>query len=150
MKSYGKFSGITVNAGDEMLFVTPSGGGYGDPLDRDPELVLEDCRLELISTDVAREVYGVVVDAERRAVDPEATEASPGRPEEGLTCRSIERSTRCPSARRAGSSCQSTAFRAERLGRPVQFCGEQCVRIFDTYKLPKYGDRALSAIPEIA
>jgi hypothetical protein len=39
---------------------------------------------------------------------------------------------------------------AERLGRPVQFCGEQCVRIFDTYKLPKYGDRALSAIPEIA
>jgi hypothetical protein len=38
---------------------------------------------------------------------------------------------------------------AERLGRPVQFCGEQCVRIFDTYKLPKYGDRALSAIPEI-
>jgi N-methylhydantoinase B len=73
VKSYGKFSGITVNAGDEMLFVTPSGGGYGDPLDRDPELVLEDCRLELISTDVAREVYGVVVDAERRAVDPEAT-----------------------------------------------------------------------------
>ena len=31
-----------MNEGDEMLFVTPSGGGYGDPLERDPALVLED------------------------------------------------------------------------------------------------------------
>ena len=35
-QSYGKFSNIVVNEGDEMLFVTPSGGGYGDPLERDP------------------------------------------------------------------------------------------------------------------
>ncbi len=41
-------------------------------------------------------------------------------------------------------------IRAERLGRPVQFCSDQCIRIFDTYKQPKYGDRALDGIPEIA
>jgi N-methylhydantoinase B/oxoprolinase/acetone carboxylase alpha subunit len=71
--SYGKFSGITMNAGDEMLFVTPSGGGYGDPLERDPALVLEDIELELITEDVARDVYGVVFAA--GVVDEQATAA---------------------------------------------------------------------------
>ena len=32
-----------------MLFVTPSGGGYGDPLERDPELVVVDVADELVS-----------------------------------------------------------------------------------------------------
>jgi N-methylhydantoinase B len=72
--SYGKFSGITMNAGDEMLFVTPSGGGYGDPLDRDPALVLGDVRLELITSEIARDVYGVVLDG-TRAIDLDATAA---------------------------------------------------------------------------
>ena len=72
--SYGKFSGVVMNDGDEMLFVTPSGGGYGNPLERDPELVLEDCQLELITAEVARDVYGVVVDSEGGAVDMDATE----------------------------------------------------------------------------
>ena len=75
VKSYGKFSGITVNAGDEMLFVTPSGGGYGNPLERDPDLVLEDCQLELITAEVARDVYGVVIDPEAGVVDLDATDA---------------------------------------------------------------------------
>jgi N-methylhydantoinase B/oxoprolinase/acetone carboxylase alpha subunit len=59
--SYGKFSGITMNMGDELLFVTPSGGGYGDPLERDPALVLDDVVRELISPQTAQEVYGVVI-----------------------------------------------------------------------------------------
>ena len=62
-----------MNSGDEMLFVTPSGGGYGDPLERDPDLVLEDIVLELISPETAREAYGVVV--ADGAVDAEATAA---------------------------------------------------------------------------
>ena len=73
--SYGKFSNIVMNAGDEMLFVTPSGGGYGDALERDPELVLVDWLDELLSADDAREHYGVVVDEAARAVDVAATEA---------------------------------------------------------------------------
>jgi N-methylhydantoinase B len=37
------------------------GGGYGDPLERDPALVAQDVRARLVSPPVAREVYGVVI-----------------------------------------------------------------------------------------
>ncbi|MGH2662935.1 MAG: hydantoinase B/oxoprolinase family protein [Actinomycetota bacterium] len=47
------------------------GGGFGDPLERDPGLVAADVRASLVSTEVARALYGVVVhDA---GVDEEAT-----------------------------------------------------------------------------
>ena len=60
--SYGKFSGVVMNAGDEMLFVTPSGGGYGNAFERDPELVLVDVADELLSVEDARASYGVALD----------------------------------------------------------------------------------------
>lgn len=59
--SYGKFSNVVMNAGDEMLFVTPSGGGYGDAFERDPDLVLVDVVDELLSTEDARMSYGVAL-----------------------------------------------------------------------------------------
>jgi len=31
----------------------------------------------------------------------------------------------------------------ERLGHAVVFCSEQCIRVFDTYKVVKYGNDAL-------
>jgi N-methylhydantoinase B len=71
--SYGKFSNFVMNAGDEMLFVTPSGGGYGDPLERDPGLVLLDWRDELLSAEDARECYGVAIDEQERSVDARQT-----------------------------------------------------------------------------
>jgi 5-oxoprolinase (ATP-hydrolysing)/N-methylhydantoinase B len=71
--SYGKFSNIVMNEGDEMLFVTPSGGGYGDPLERDPGLVAVDVADELVTAAEAREHYGVVI-GEDGAVDSGATE----------------------------------------------------------------------------
>lgn len=37
------------------------GGGYGDPLDRDPEKVLDDVTSLAVSRQVAKDVYGVVV-----------------------------------------------------------------------------------------
>lgn len=54
---------------------TPGGGGYGDPLERDPALVLEDVINEKVSVEKARETYGVVVDLDARTVDEEATAA---------------------------------------------------------------------------
>jgi N-methylhydantoinase B len=42
-----------------------SGGGYGDPLERDPQLVLHDVGLGLVSSEAAREVYGVVIGQDR-------------------------------------------------------------------------------------
>jgi len=46
-----------------------SGGGYGDPLERDPQLVLEDVIDGLVSAMAAREVYGVVLDEKKEAAD---------------------------------------------------------------------------------
>ena len=53
----------------------PGGGGYGSPLNRDPEKVLEDVRQQRVSADAACERYGVVIDLENWRVDIAATEA---------------------------------------------------------------------------
>ena len=50
------------------------GGGYGDPLDRDPILVAEDVLDGYVSLDQAREAYGVVLDPEEMKVNMEQTE----------------------------------------------------------------------------
>lgn len=49
------------------------GGGWGDPLDRDEMLVLRDVRDGLVSRQAMRDVYGVVIAADGRSVDAEAT-----------------------------------------------------------------------------
>jgi N-methylhydantoinase B len=48
-----------VDGTDLHLYLQTGGGGYGDPLRRDPELVLADMRRGLVSEQVARTVYGV-------------------------------------------------------------------------------------------
>ena len=48
-------------------------GGYGDPLDRDPALVLDNFLDDLLSLEQARDVYGVVIDG--RELDEAATSA---------------------------------------------------------------------------
>ncbi len=49
-------------ARDDVLFLrSASGGGYGDPLDRDPAAVLDDLREGLTTEEIARAVYGVAV-----------------------------------------------------------------------------------------
>jgi N-methylhydantoinase B len=50
------------------------GSGYGDPLDRDPELVLRDVVQYAASAKLAAQVYGVVVGGEPAALDVAATE----------------------------------------------------------------------------
>ena len=49
------------------------GGGYGNPLERPVERVLEDVRNELVSVRSAREDYGVIVDENTLELDEEAT-----------------------------------------------------------------------------
>jgi N-methylhydantoinase B len=44
-----------------VTYRSNGGGGYGDPLGRDPKLVLEDVLDEWISLDKARDVYGVAI-----------------------------------------------------------------------------------------
>lgn len=64
---------VPVKAGDRMLFVAAGGGGYGDPLGREPERVLEDVIQGYVSVEGARRDYGVVIDPQTLEVDPEAT-----------------------------------------------------------------------------
>ena len=50
-----------------------AGGGYGDPLDRDPAAVLGDVLDGYVSIEGAREDYGVIISADKAAVDVDAT-----------------------------------------------------------------------------
>jgi N-methylhydantoinase B len=70
----GNESGIHVGADDWFEMRLPNGGGYGDPLDRDPAAVLADVEDGRYSAGDARAVYGVVVVV--GAVDPAATSAT--------------------------------------------------------------------------
>ena len=54
--------------GDTVTHYTPGGGGYGDPLSRDPERVLRDVLEGKVSREQARHVYGVEIDAERLTI----------------------------------------------------------------------------------
>lgn len=62
-----------VAPGDTYRTVSPCGGGYGDPLEREPKRVLEDVRDEYVTLESARKEYGVVIDPETWTIDEEAT-----------------------------------------------------------------------------
>lgn len=51
-----------MRAGDRFVNRTAGGGGYGDPLDRDPAAVVADVLDGYVSAEAAERVYGVVVD----------------------------------------------------------------------------------------
>jgi len=50
---------VPVNS--EVIVRTGGGGGWGDPLERDPEAVRADVVAELVSREAARSEYGVVI-----------------------------------------------------------------------------------------
>jgi N-methylhydantoinase B len=55
------FSGVPAGPGDRFTRPSAGGGGFGDPLDRDPAAVAEDVADGYVSIDRARKDYGVVV-----------------------------------------------------------------------------------------
>ncbi len=67
-----KVDNIHVDKGDRLHFITWGGGGWGDPLARDPEIVAREVRRGLVSPGGAR-AYGVVVSSSG-ALDAAATE----------------------------------------------------------------------------
>jgi len=72
------FHAIPVKQYDIILFRWGAGGGYGDPLDRDPEAVLRDLKMNAISLKTVEGVYGVVLKKDGTAVDLDATERKRG------------------------------------------------------------------------
>ena len=70
----GKIAGHEVAEGGVVMVRSAGGGGYGDPLDRDPERVGRDVREGYVSNQAARDLYGVALDL-AGAVDNVATAA---------------------------------------------------------------------------
>jgi 5-oxoprolinase (ATP-hydrolysing) len=68
-----KITGYKMNEGDLIRITGPSGGGYGDPRERDPEMVLSDWLDDFISLEIARDVYGVAIESESESVNAEET-----------------------------------------------------------------------------
>jgi N-methylhydantoinase B len=70
-----RYADYPLQAGDVFRLDTPGGGGYGDPLRRDPARVLQDVREGDVSIAAAAELYGVVLHdtAGAWAIDQAAT-----------------------------------------------------------------------------
>lgn len=57
-----KMNNLRQGPADVHEFRLSAGGGYGDPLLREPERILEDVELGYVSREAATEIYGVVID----------------------------------------------------------------------------------------
>ena len=78
----GKVSAFPLNEGDVLFMESSGGGGFGDPLERDPALVLADLAEGYVTAVAAEAIYGVVL--REGALDPAATAA----------CRAARRASR--------------------------------------------------------
>jgi N-methylhydantoinase B len=63
-EEYAVVTALEVNEGDVIRIHTGSGGGFGDPKERDRELVLEDVKNGFVSPEQAMTVYGLAEVAE--------------------------------------------------------------------------------------
>ena len=63
-----------IGKNDVLYMRMSSGGGYGDPLEREPERVLNDVEDGIVSREEAREIYGVVIEGDDLVLDPAATD----------------------------------------------------------------------------
>jgi len=66
----GTFSSTELKVNDVLFeFSAPGGGGFGDPLKREPSAVLQDVKQGYVSLELARDIYGVVIAPEKPEVD---------------------------------------------------------------------------------
>jgi N-methylhydantoinase B len=63
-----------IKHGDHYLLMAGGGGGVGPAVERDPEAVLWDVRNELVSIQMAKDVYRVAIDPEPLRINKEETE----------------------------------------------------------------------------
>ena len=135
------------------------GAGYGDPLDRDPALVVDAVEARTVSLRVAKEIYGIVLDSDL-SLDSKATDAlrqelrkarlREGKPYAGVTSALPEDSWDGSGWQRvlqfheylelAGRGAV-TAIKCTRCGHP--FCGPE-----DNYK--RYALRRVRDLRELA
>ncbi len=66
---------IPLPEGSLLVDYVAGGGGFGDPIDRDPQAVLKDFTRAWVSREIAERIYGVVIEPNGKAVAAPATEA---------------------------------------------------------------------------
>jgi N-methylhydantoinase B len=76
-----KFDAMRLEPGDMFVMRTGGGGGWGDPFERDPNRVLQDVRTGLLTTEQARERFGIVLTPDSD-LDEERTRELRARPRE--------------------------------------------------------------------
>ncbi|MFI5013008.1 MAG: hydantoinase B/oxoprolinase family protein [Hyphomicrobiales bacterium] len=57
----GRIKVLTLRQGDRLVMESPSGGGFGDPFEREPALVLRDWLDGFLTLEIAKSVYGVAI-----------------------------------------------------------------------------------------
>ena len=100
---------VYLGAHDTFEFLCASGGGWGDPLHRDPVSVAHDVALGRVTTAEADEIYGVVLDADGNARTDDTSARRDAIRAERLATR------RCRAARRrraAAPTARPTASRS--------------------------------------
>ena len=73
-KKYRKVAALKMLKGDMVSLRTGGGGGWGSPLERDPERVLLDVVNEYVTLEDALKIYGVAIDEETSQLDMRKTE----------------------------------------------------------------------------
>jgi N-methylhydantoinase B len=101
-------SGIEIGPGDWFQMRLPTGGGFGDPLDREPDAVVADVEDGRYSMEDADRTYGVILTEEGKSNDP-ATRRK----------RAELRSQRLSSARRAHRPITEVDVAGLAAGDPV-------------------------------
>ena len=86
-RDLGKIDMVEVAEGDTVSFLTPGGGGYGDPFLRDPVAVLADVTAGYVPVEAARDDYGVIIvdGAVDKAATAKARQARPIRQSNRMT-----------------------------------------------------------------
>ena len=69
-----KVDNVHVEPGDRIVFRTAGGGGWGDALERDPAVVRRDVVRGLLTSEAARDGYGVALNGPGNEVDRGATD----------------------------------------------------------------------------
>jgi N-methylhydantoinase B len=76
-----KAAAVVLEPGESVVSVSGGGGGYGDPFERDPALVLEDVLEHAVSVESAEAVYGVVLRSAAAGLEVAAEETARRRTE---------------------------------------------------------------------
>jgi N-methylhydantoinase B/oxoprolinase/acetone carboxylase alpha subunit len=57
-RSTSRYSNVRIKKGDRLRLVSPGGGGYGDPKERQRDLIVNDIKQGYVSLPAARRDYG--------------------------------------------------------------------------------------------